>query len=107
MTLDELKSKLPLPLQGWATTYGPAFIAMTAAEIQAWIEMLIRGDVLPAYKAVLEKLPNADLLGEWDTINADWQAANEANAARMELQKTAAMAVLKILLAIALAAVGL
>lgn len=69
MTIDELQARLPEQFRPWAATYGPAFLAMTAQEVKAWIEMLIRGDVLPAYQAVLAKLPNADLLNEWDKLN--------------------------------------
>ena len=106
MTLDELKLKLPETYAPWIATYAPAFINMSAAEIQAWIEMLILGDILPAYKAVIVKLPNTDLLGQWDTINTEWETANVKNADRIALQKAAAVAVLKILLGIALAAAG-
>lgn len=107
MTLDELQANLPEQLRPWAATYGPAFLAMTADEAKAWIEMLIRGDVLPAYQAVLEKLPNGDLLAEWGKLNAQWQAANQRNAQRVDLQQAAATAALKVMLAVALAAVGL
>ncbi len=107
MTPAELTAKLPDALKPWAATYGPAFIAMTGEEVKAWIEMLIRGDVMPAYKAVLAKLPNADALAGLDTLNAEWDAANSKNADRMELQRSAAVAALKVMLTIALALVGL
>jgi len=107
MNIDELQAKLPEQFRPWAATYGPAFLAMTADEVKQWIEMLISGDVLPAYKAVLAKLPNGDLLIAWDKHNAQRQAANERNAQRVDLQQAAAVAALKVMLAVALAAVGL
>jgi len=107
MTLEELKAQIPSEFVPWAETYGPAFLAMTAEEVKAWIELLAMGDVMKAYKEVLEKLPNAELLSAWTTINAEWQSANEKNAARIELQKEAAIKILGILLTIAAAAVGL
>jgi len=107
MTLDELKTKVPASYQPWVESYGPAFLAMTATEIKAWIELLIRGDALEAYKQVLSKMTNTDLLAEWDKRNAAWQTANDANAARLEMQRAAAVAACKILLGIALAVVGL
>ena len=107
MTLDELKAKLPEPFKPWAETYGPAFLAMTADEVKAWIELLIRGKGIEAYEAVLKKLPATELLSEWDTLKGQWAKANENNAERMSLQKAASVAALKILLTVALAAVGL
>ncbi len=106
LTLDELIAKLPDAYKPWATQFGPAFLAMTSDEVMAWLNKVVRGDVLTAYKDVLAKLPNADLLNEWDTINAGWQAANDKYADRIALQKSAAVAIVKILLAIALAAAG-
>jgi len=106
MTVEELQQRMPEKFQPWVATYGPAFLAMTAEELKAWIDRLLKGDGLGAYQEVLAKLPNAGLLDEWNTINAQWQAANEANVERMALQKAAAMAVAKILLGIALAAAG-
>ncbi len=106
MDLEELKAKLPPAFQPWVAQYGPAFLAMGAEELKAWIERLIAGDTLEAYRQVLAKLPNEDLLTEWTNITADWQVANERNASKIDVQKAAASAVLKILLTIALAAAG-
>jgi len=106
VTLDELKAQLPPSLIPWAEAYGPALLLMTAQEIKDWIELLIRGDVLAAYKALLEKMPSGDLLAEWTEINAGWPSANESNVARMSLQRSAAAAALRILLMVALAAAG-
>jgi hypothetical protein len=107
MNIEDLKAKLPDQFKPWAAEYGPAFLAMSAEEVKAWIELLIRGDVMKAYQDVLSKLPNAKLIEEWTALNVDWQSANEHNADRMGLQKAAAVAALKIMLAVAMAAVGL
>lgn len=106
MTLDELKAKLPTELQPWAIQYGPAFLAMTAEELQAWLWLIINGDVYKAYADLVAKLPNADLLAEWDKINTSWQEANVKNKAKNDLAKTAFMGLMKILLTIGLAAAG-
>ena len=106
ITLDELKARLPEEWQGYVAQYGPAFLAMSAAELQAWIEKIISGDVYTAYGDVLKKLPNADLLAEWGKINTEWQTANIANKAKNDLAKQAFMGLMKILLTIGLAAVG-
>ena len=107
MTLDELKSKLPSALQPWVDQYGPVVLAWSAAELKAWIESLVAGDVAAAYAKVLGGLSDRTLMDEWVKISADWRRANADNAARIALQKAAAVELLKIVLAIALASVGL
>lgn len=106
-TLDELQEKLPESMRPWVAEYAPAFIVMTAEEIKAWVELVIRGDVFEAYQAVVAKLENSALLEQWNALDAHWKAANKANAESIELQRTAALGAVKIMLAIALAAIGL
>ena len=107
MTLDELQAKLPAQFQPWAVQFGPAILAMTAEELKAWIDLLIRGDVLGAYEKLLTGMATPELLADWHIVTADWQAANVKNADRIDLQKSAMIGVVKIALAIALASVGL
>ena len=102
---------LPEQVRGLAgpilAKYGPALAAMTAAEVRAWLDHLLAGDVDAAWRTVLSRLDNAALLAAWGDVRSQWQAANEANSARMELQRQATIAVLKVLLMAALAMVGL
>ena len=48
MDITELTAKLPDKFKPWATTYGPAFLTMTAAEIQAIIIRIASGDIVAA-----------------------------------------------------------
>ena len=107
MTLDELKAKLPEKMQPWVDTYGQVFLDMSADGIKAWMERLLKGDVSGAYAEIVAALDNAALLDAWSQIEADWKTANVANAARLAMQSEALTAFLRILLAIAIAAVGL
>ncbi len=107
MTLDELRLKLPEGFRPWVDQYGPVFLAWTAEEVKAWIERLIAGDIGGAYAAVLKGLNNADLTAEWGRLDAEWKAANVANREKIEVGRAALVGLLKILLMIALAAVGL
>jgi len=107
MTLDELKAKLPPALTGWAETYGPTLLAMTAAEVQSFIQLLAAGDTAAAYKQVISRMGNAQLLAEATAVTGEWTALNQANADAIALQKRAAMAICSVLLTILLAAVGL
>lgn len=107
MTLDELKSQVPSEWQPVVEQFGPAFLKMTANELWAWIMLAAKGDAEAAYRAVLAKLPNADLVAQWGDLSAAWKTANDANAERIQWQRDAAQAVLKVLVGIALAAVGL
>jgi hypothetical protein len=80
---------------------------MTAQEFCDWLDLMLSGDTGAAWAALLKKMPNAALLEAWNTKAAEWDAANERNAARVALQKEATLAVLKVLLGAALAMVGL
>jgi hypothetical protein len=105
--MDELKSQVPAEWQPIVEQFGPAFLKMTAQELWAWILLAAKGDGEAAYRAVLEKLPNADLVAQWGDVSDAWHTANVANAERIQWQKDAAQAILKVLVGIALAAVGL
>jgi len=107
ITLDGLLAKTPEMFKPLVLQYGPALAAMTAQEFCDWLMMLIKGDEGAAWRALLAKMPNAVLLDAWTTKAAEWDAANERNAARVALQKEATLAVLKVLLGAALAMVGL
>lgn len=107
MTLDEIIAKLPAEWKPVAVQYGPAFLAMTAQDVWDWLALASTGDAYAAHKKVLEKLPNADLLGEWSSLEADWKTANAANAARIAWQRDAVYAILRVLVAIAAASVAL
>jgi hypothetical protein len=106
-TLDKLLARTPDLLKPVVQKYGPGLVAMTAQEFCDWLEMMVNGDTGAAWAALLAKMPNQALLDAWKTKAAEWDAANEKNAARVALQKEATVAVLKVLLAGSLAWVGL
>ena len=107
MTLDELIEKVPAQFRPVAARYGPALLKMSADELWAWIELLIRGDATAAYRAVLSRMDGDDLVGEWDRLGAQWAETNADNAARLAIQRAAVLATLRVLLTVALAMVGL
>ena len=86
--------------------YGPAFIKMAAEEFAVWVKLLLMGNTDEAWALILSKLENADLISAWDRVGEKWDKANTGNDARMELQRNAAMSVMKILLAVVMAAAG-
>ena len=108
LTIDDLLAKTPEQFRPVVTEYGPALIKMTIDEFAAWLKLLIEGKGPEAWAALMAKLDTQQaVLDEWNNLGVAWDKANEANKARMDLQRTAAMAVLKVLLAVMLAAVGL
>jgi hypothetical protein len=107
VTLDQLLEKVPPELRPVAAKYGPALVAMTAEQFAAWLDLLIHGKTYAAWQEVMAKLDDAGLLADWQDVGAAWDKANIANADRLDLQRQAALAVLKVLLAAALAMVGL
>ncbi len=107
MNLNELIEKTPPELRPIVAKYAPALVRMTAEEFCAWLELLILGKTFEAWEALLAKQDNAGLLAAWRQAADRWDEANARNAERLALQRQAAMAVLKVLLGIALAGVGL
>jgi len=105
MTLEELLAKLPKEAQAVGLQYGPTVLKMSMDDLRAWLDHVFLGDYIAAYKLYL-KAADTDLLAEWGKIEADWQAANEKNAAKLALSQEIAAAVAKALLALVLAAVG-
>ncbi len=107
MTIEKLIEQLPDGLKPIAVQYGPALVKMTADEVWAWVELLISGKTAEAYKEVIDKLPPSEKLALMAKDIAKWDELNTKNAAKIGLQKEAAVAVLKALLTIALTMVGL
>jgi len=107
MTIEELLAQVPDEFRPVAAKYGPALVAMTADEFAAWIDLLIMGRTYAAWQAIMAKLEDADLLAAWRKTADKWDEANAANAARLDLQREAALAVMRVLLTAALALVGL
>ena len=107
MTTDELKAKVPEKLRPWVDSYGPALLAMSGEELKAWLDRLVRGDLEAAYTSILARMENSELMDEWTGLESQWKSANETNAQKLDLQRSALAALMKVLLAIALAGVGL
>jgi len=107
MTLDELVQKVPESWRPVVAEYGPALLKMPAAELWAWVRLVLEGREDQAYRAILARMGNAELLDEWDRLSASWRPANRAEASRLALRRRATQAVLHVLLTAALAMVGL
>lgn len=107
MTLEELLAKIPPEFKPIATEYGPVFVKWTIEEVNSWIMLIAKGDIVEAYKQVLGGMDNDGLLIEWSKMDASWEAANIDNKKKIELQRSAVLAILKVLLSIAVAMVGL
>lgn len=107
MNATELLDKVPEPLRPAVAKYAPALAAMSAEELWAWIELLVKGRNREAMDALASRLANDELLTAMHANEQAWQAANKDNASRLALQREASLAVLRALLTAALALVGL
>jgi len=107
MTLDEVLSKVPEKWRPVVAQYFPALAAMTAEEIWAWIQLILDGNTAEALAKIVPSLSKAEFLANFEAQDAAWAVANAGNAQKMALQREAWSAVLRILLATALAMVGL
>ena len=113
MTLDDLKAKLGPDLSKQyallLAEYGPTLLAMTQAEVLAFLERLFVGDYLAAYAELLVKKSASDpwLLDEAAKLTAKWKAAADRNAAEWNLARDIAFKVMQGVALILLALVGL
>jgi len=80
---------------------------MSVEELWSWIELIMMGKTDTAYGVLLSRMNNEDLLTTFDKINDEWAELNEANSQRLNLQRSALLAVLRVTFQIALALVGL
>jgi len=106
-SLEGLLAKTPDALKPIVVKYAPAMITMTAEEFWAWVELMVMGRESAAWRALLARMPNADLLAAWADAAGQWADAANKNAERVSLQREAVLATLKVLLAAALSMVGL
>ena len=104
--LTALVASVPENLRPWVLEYGPGLVLMTAGELKAVTEKLLRGDVMPAYRAVLAKMPNAARAAERQKVIDNLTVLNVKNAESMKFQRAAADALGRILLAVLMAAAG-
>jgi len=107
MTIDELLAKVPEEFRPVVAQYGPALLAMSAEELWAWIQLLLEGKSGEAMAKVVASLDNAELFAEMEKLDAAWATANAKNTEKMALQRSASLAILRVLLTAALAMVGL
>lgn len=107
MTLSEMLDSVPEPFRPIVERYGPALIKMTGQEFCAWLELLALGRTFEAWQSLVEKLDDPGLVESWRQLTDKWDQANARNAERLALQRQAAIALLRVLLAAALATVGL
>jgi len=107
MTIEELTAKLPEEFHPVAAKYGPVLLDMAVDELWNWLELMVMGKIVVAYQVLISRMPNSDLLAELDKLNVDWEKENKANAQRLDLQRNALFAILRVVLQMVLALVGL
>lgn len=106
MTFQELIAKIPKELQPAAIQYGPMLLRMTGAELFAWMQLLgAKADDL-AFRAVTDKMTEAELVAEMDNLAEANANETAAVIARRDVVLSALKAVLEVLLALGAAAVA-
>lgn len=107
ISLDELIGKVPPEWQPVVRKYGRALLRMSADELWDWVETIIRGDEREAYRRLVQRLDNRQFVEEMQATLNSWQDANAENYRRLQLQRSALQAVLRVMLSTAIVAVGL
>ena len=99
--LNELISDLPPEIQLMVAEHLPVLAKMALDEIREWIDLAINGRTEDAYRVLLVKMNNADLLNEMDALNVATDEANADNAASIAKQRAIASNVCMGLLTVA------
>jgi hypothetical protein len=108
MTLQELTAKLPPALQPLAALYAPMVLTWSVDQIQQWLVLVASGDIATAYAAVLKGMPTQVAVDQGAAVvEASWAAANAASTKTVATVRTAMAAIVSVVLALALAMVGL
>lgn len=107
LSLDKLLENTPEAFRPVVVQYGPALAKMTIDQFWSWVELLIQGKTQDAWDQVYGKMSGQESTDAGSALVSAWKTANSENAARINLVREAATAVLKVLLTVALTAVGL
>jgi len=98
ITLDDLIDAVPEQFKEIIMEYGPALLKMAGEEFKKWLQSIIKGNTMEAYRILVSQFDGDEKLDELNSLEDAWQDANEANAESIELQKAAATAIMKALL---------
>ena len=98
--IQQIIDKLPAELQTYGSHYAALLLTFQTDEISAMLDELIGGDVSLAYRVLVSKMTDTQLLSELDTINAALMEQNSQSEAEGEYLK----GFLKVAIAIGLAA---
>ena len=107
LQLDALLPKIPPELLPLVEQYAPTLLKMGQDELFAWAERLMDGDYEAAYRAILERMENPEVLLEGERLVNEWMDANTKEAERRAFFKNVGLDALKVLLAILAASVAL
>ena len=103
---EAILDRIPPVLRPFAAAYVPVLLAMTQAELTAWIQYAVYGHADQAWSALVAGLGQDTVADAWSRINARWAAANTRNAGDVETGRQAIAALVNILLAALLAAIA-
>jgi len=105
--LQDLVGKLPTDLQPYAPVLIQAIAAGAQQEIQAAINLYLKGDWKPAYELAAKYMTWQQMCDEIKRIGATITAENQANASFEAFKESLANAIVSTLFALGLAALGL
>lgn len=88
MAIEEIIQQLPKEYQEIARRYIALLVDMGFEELQAWVELLRKGDWLKSYEALVAKMSTEEVLAEEKKGQEILKQLNKDNADRMEAQFT-------------------
>jgi len=106
--IDAVLARLPEELRDYARKWAPVFLDWGVSATLGWVELVLRLGAGPGLVALFERMDDGELVGvARDAMLAGWEKLNVENRAAIRVQREAGMALARVLLAIAIAAVGL
>lgn len=86
MKIEEIILKLPEEYQETAKRYVSLLVEMSFEELQAWVEMIRKGDWLKSYEKLIAKMPTDEVLAEERKGHEILKRLNKDNAERIAAQ---------------------
>jgi len=86
MKIDELIEKLPEEYREIARRYIPLLVEMSFEELQAWVELITKGNWQDSYTKLVAKMPTDEVIAEERKGHEILKRLNKDNAERIGVQ---------------------
>jgi len=99
-TMETILGRTPEKYKSFVQTLAPSVLSLAALgliDVRQWLERVIAGDHVGAFRQLLGVLEEADFRAQWDATDDKIDAANAANATRIQAYRQAGIQTLRAL----------